>query len=100
MEISKRLKELRKSKSITVARMAEIMEVSQPTITRWENGTIDIPSSVLVRICTALGLTLAEFFAEETSDLPHDLRQLLKEAEGLTVEQRQKLTEFIRTVKG
>lgn len=47
----------------SVSHMADLMNVSQPTITRWENGTIDVPSSVLIRFITALGISLADFFA-------------------------------------
>ncbi|TEB15143.1 Helix-turn-helix domain protein [Pelotomaculum sp. FP] len=91
MDIGWRMKEARKIKGFTVAHMADLMGVTQPTITRWENGTIDIPSSVLIRYINALGLTPAEFFSEQLKELPPEIRQVLEKIKKLSPRQLQVL---------
>jgi transcriptional regulator with XRE-family HTH domain len=81
-----------------VETMADLMHVSQTTVTRWENGSIDIPSSVLLRYCEHLGIPLAEIFAEDTPELPFHLRQLLASAKELTPSQVEQLSLFLETM--
>ncbi|MDQ0287794.1 transcriptional regulator with XRE-family HTH domain [Desulfofundulus luciae] len=80
--------------------LAKLSGASQSAISEIESGKRKPTFDVLERIVKGLGLTLAEFFSEETPSLSPDLRQLLDEAESLTPEQRQKLVEFIRSMKG
>jgi len=63
------MRELRKLKKITVEEMADKMGVSVPTITRWENGSINFPISVLKKFCAVNNITYYEFFAAESQDL-------------------------------
>lgn len=62
MKVGMMLREARKEKGMKAEEAAELMGVAVPTITRWENGAIDIPSSVLFKYIQVLGKTLAEFF--------------------------------------
>ncbi|MCL6479932.1 MAG: helix-turn-helix domain-containing protein [Peptococcaceae bacterium] len=80
MDFGHRMRELRKLHNITVNGMAELMGVSTPTITRWENGTVDLSASVIKKFCSLIGITLAEFFTVEGQDLaqlPKDLWELV-----------------------
>ncbi len=99
MTLGKRLKELREKHQLTQYRLAKLSGVSQSHISEIESGDKEPTTGTLMKICSAMGLTLAEFFAEETPSLPPDLRQLLKEAESLTPGQRQKLIEFLKSIK-
>jgi len=67
MQVGALMRIARKSKNFTVAHMAELMGVSQPTIVRWENGTIDVPCSVLLRFIDKLDLSPREFFNSVSS---------------------------------
>lgn len=98
MNVGKRIQTLRKLKNISGAKLADLIDVSQAQISRYETGQNEVPLSILESICSVLGVTLAEFFSEEVPDLPSDVRQLLQEAKKLTPEQRKKLIEFIRTI--
>lgn len=99
MEIGHLMKSSRKLKGFTVARMADLMNVSQPTIVRWENGTIDVPSSVLMRFIETLDLTPSEFFAEtqEHEPLPSSVRQVMESIKKLTPQKLKILKDVLDT---
>ncbi|AKX95668.1 transcriptional regulator [Moorella thermoacetica] len=99
MTLGNRLKELREKHHLTQYRLAKLSGVSQSHISEIESGDKEPTTGTLMKICSAMGLTLAEFFTEETPSLPPDLRQILKEAESLTPGQRQKLIEFLKSIK-
>lgn len=98
-EISKRISELRKSKNISSNKLSILAGISQSYMRDLELGNNTPTIDVISRICSALGITLADFFAEEKTDIPPDLMQLLREAETLTPEQRAVLTDLIQTFK-
>ncbi len=96
MDIGHRLRDARKLKRFTVEQMADIMGVTQPTISRWENGSIDIPSSALMGYISALGLTLSEFFSDQAPEIPPDIRQMVELVKNLTPVQRELITSLIK----
>ncbi|QGP93343.1 helix-turn-helix protein [Neomoorella glycerini] len=100
MDIGLRIKFFRERQNLSMNALAKRSGASQSAISEIENGKRQPTFEVLERIVKGLGLTLAEFFAEETPSLPPDLRQLLREAESLTPSQRKKLVEFIKSMKG
>lgn len=56
--IGKRIKELRRSKRMTLEELADIIGTSKQTINRYENGIItNIPSEKIVSLANALGTT-------------------------------------------
>jgi repressor LexA len=58
---STKLKELRKSKGLTLDELAELIGTSKQTIHRYENGTItNVPPEKVVGLANALGTTPAE----------------------------------------
>lgn len=65
MDVGMRLKKIRTEKKITSVALAKKCNLSQSTISKLENNnrTADIPTISI--ICTALGLTLDEFFNEK-----------------------------------
>lgn len=100
MDTAIRIKQLREHNGISRTELARKAGISLSYLNEIERGLKSPTEHTLQKICRALGITLAEFFSEETPSLPPDLRQLLREAEILTPAQRKKLVEFIRSMKG
>jgi len=91
LNIGNKLKVIRKLKGLTTSEVAQKVNVSQSYISRFENNKAIPDVEMLANICSALGLTLAEFFAD-TSDqepLPPDICRLLDLAKQLTPRQRE-----------
>lgn len=99
MNIASRIAMLRQAMGWSKNKLAQESHLSQAYISQLEAGMKEPTTTTLQRICAALNISLADFFAEDASELPPDLRQLLREAEVLTPDQRKALTEFIRTLK-
>ncbi|AVX31842.1 helix-turn-helix protein [Carboxydocella thermautotrophica] len=100
MDIGKHIKKLRDQYELSMNELARRSGVAQSSISEIESGKRQPTFEVLERIISGFGLSFAEFFSEETPDMPPDLRQLLQEAESLTPEQRQLLTAFLKSLKG
>lgn len=96
--LGKRIRDIRMAKNVTASWLASKIGVSQSFISGIENGTKKCSFDNLEKICSALGITLTDFFNYEQTELPPDLSQLLQEAKKLTPEQRKKLIEFIRSI--
>lgn len=97
--IGKRIREIRKCKGVTASRLAEQIGVAQSFVSGIENGQKKCPLETLDAITTALEISLADFFAVETTSLDPSLKRLLLAAEKLTEEERDQLTAFILTLK-
>lgn len=80
MTIGERIKNIRKSKKISVDYLAKELGVSKTTIYRYEDATIEkIPVSIFDRLCILLDVTPAELMGNQsiTSDkleLPAEFR--------------------------
>ncbi|MBT2289254.1 helix-turn-helix transcriptional regulator [Paenibacillus albidus] len=46
----RRIRDLREDKDITQQKMAEFLNISQTTYSRYENGNLDVPSAVLIKL--------------------------------------------------
>lgn len=62
MEIGKRIRELRKTKKITLVELSQMTGVAQATLSRIETGIMRGTVESHEKIARALGLTLAEFY--------------------------------------
>lgn len=100
MNVGQRIKELREAAGLSINQLARLAGIGQSTLSYIEMGQRTPTVDTLLLICKALGITPVEFFKGYQFDIPPDLRQLLREAESLTPEQRKKLVEFIRSMKG
>ncbi|MCL6557694.1 MAG: helix-turn-helix domain-containing protein [Firmicutes bacterium] len=89
MDVGKRIKQLRKAKNISERELAELTSISQPVINRLENNNRSADVDSIERICSALGITLAEFFADQAPEMPPDIRRLVDLANRLTPKQRE-----------
>ncbi|CEP67838.1 Cro/C1-type helix-turn-helix domain [Moorella glycerini] len=100
MDFGARIKQLRETAGLSQNELARRAGIAQSSLSYLETGAKSPNVETLLHICKALGITVSEFLGEnEGQSLPADLRQLLREAEGLTPEQRRKLIEFIRSMK-
>lgn len=67
MDVIQRLNSLRLERNMSVYRLAELAGVNQSTLANtFSRGTVPSISN-LTAICEALGVTLAQFFAEDES---------------------------------
>lgn len=100
MRVGMKLRDARKERGMKVEEAAELMGVAVPTVTRWENGSIDIPSSALFKYIEVLGMTPAEFFGDSeepgvttrAAHLANGAKELPPEAE----KEIEQLIEYIR----
>lgn len=100
MNIGNRVKKLRESTGYSINKLAREAGIGQATLSYIEMNAKNPTIDTLLLICNGLNVSPSEFFKEQEPELPSDLRQLLREAESLTPAQREKLTEFIKSLKG
>lgn len=67
MPYSDTIAELRKKLGLTQARLAEMVEVEQPTVQRWESGKREPDFEALQRLADALGVEPGAFFADNVA---------------------------------
>jgi transcriptional regulator with XRE-family HTH domain len=97
MDVGTRLTRFRESKKISKNKLAQEVGVTQGFISQVELGNRLPTLEVLNRICTALGITLAEFFADtrEREPLPPEIRQIIDKAQKLTPRQLKILNDVL-----
>lgn len=94
-----KLKKLRKSKGLTTQQVADLVNVSQSYISRFENNRAVPDVDMLQQILKSLDSNIADFYSDG-EQLPPDLLQLLETAKVLTGEERKALIQLIKTMKG
>lgn len=104
------IRQLRKEKNLSMNELAQYLEVSQPSISRLEKGTIELTLSQFEKMCTVFELTPTQFFnllnqQVETNldehisikmDLDDELHQLIN---NLTTEQKKGLYVLLQPYK-
>lgn len=69
-----RIKEISKSKGVTITNLAELVGITQPNMSNIANGKTTPSLELLVRVADALGVSPAELFAPQptnTITCPH-----------------------------
>lgn len=99
MDILQRITEMREERHWTEYQLAEKSGLTQSTISSWyrKNMLPTIPS--LLKICDAFGVTMSQFFLEESNQtvLLNDKQLMLIEAAGrLDTEQYDALLDFLQ----
>ncbi|MGM9572018.1 MAG: helix-turn-helix domain-containing protein [bacterium] len=84
MDYGTRIKELRKNKKISARSLALNINLDPSQISKIENNASKPSLDSLEKICTALGITLSDFFAEEPNYLPPELAKIAKQYNSLT----------------
>lgn len=93
MDISKRLRWLREKTGYTQNGLAERAGVSQTHLRRVELGQADITVNHLQLLCDALGITLKEFFDDESN--ANDIAAAFSK---LSPKQKKLLLEFLESL--
>lgn len=63
VEIGKFIAECRKNKNMTQNQLAEMLNITNKSISKWENGSCLPDSSLYEPLCDILGITINELFA-------------------------------------
>ncbi len=53
----KRIRDLREDKDFSQKQLADMLNISQSTYSRYENGFLDIPSEILITLSRIYGVT-------------------------------------------
>lgn len=85
MDVISKIIHLRKQKGYSVYKLAKLAGISQSFLREVEIGQKQPSVSILDKICSALGLTLAEFFIEDSGQiqLRDSLKPLIKALQNL-----------------
>ena len=65
MEVAERIKKIRKAKNLSQKEVTAAINMGAAQFSRIENGKTDPSISTLEKIAQALGVTLAELFADD-----------------------------------
>lgn len=89
MDIGERVRKFRKQAGLKIVTLAEMVSASRVYISNIERDK-EIPTlKMLDKICSALGLTFAEFFSNQTFETPHEIRQVMEKIKRLSPRQLQ-----------
>lgn len=105
MTTSYRLKELRKEKNLTQAKVAEALGITQQSYARWESGKVTPTSEKLAQIAKFYGVTTDYLLGEQTDEVDLSNVELLfrMTSDGMTKEEqevfKEELIEFIKERK-
>ena len=97
--IGPRIKELCDKQQITKYRLSQMTGVTQTVLSRIMKGE-NVPTiQTIEKICAALNISLAQFFAKDENppDLTAEQREIIETWNGLTPEERERLMKIIRT---
>lgn len=84
-EIGKKLKARRKSLNLTQSALAEMVDLTESSISRYEAGRIStMPTSTIKRLCEALHIEPSELLGlTPEKSFEYDLKEILKMADDL-----------------
>ena len=97
--IGPRVKELCDKQQITKYRLSQMTGVTQTVLSRIIKRE-NVPTiQTLEKICAALNISLAQFFAKDENppDLTAEQKEIIETWNGLSPEERERLMKIIRT---
>jgi len=97
IDIGNRIREIRKLKNVTVSWLADEIGVAQSFVSGIENGTKKCSLENLDKICTALGITLSDFFADRPPELPPEVRRVCDKLQNLSPDKLKILESVLNT---
>ncbi|GAB6159372.1 hypothetical protein JCM39194_25730 [Desulfotomaculum varum] len=102
MDIASRIIELRKNIGFNTNQLAKLANISYSTLYEVETGKKQPSVYTLEKICTALGITLSEFFSDtqEQEPLPPEVRQICEKVKQLSPDKLKVLNAVLDTWKG
>ena len=99
--IGPRIKELCDKQQITNYRLSQMTGVTQTVLSRIIKGE-NVPTiQTIEKICVALNISLAQFFAKDENppDLTAEQREIIETWDELGREERRILLQFVRSLK-
>lgn len=96
--VANRIVKLREAAGLSTNKLSTITGISQSNLRTIELGQTSPTVETLYLICFGLGVSLNEFFSDDTLNSFCD-NPLYKAITGLTTEQQYKLLEFIESIK-
>lgn len=86
------LKYLRKRKGFTQKELADLLNVSEITVNRYETGAVPIPrSSRLKKLAAVLGVTEGDLMGWQDSDLSGEVHMLARGLQSLPEDKRRQV---------
>lgn len=103
MDAKERIKELMKVKNITDYRLAKLSGLSQSTISNLFNRNNAPTIPTLEAICNGLGISMAQFFTDDSDEslvyLTAEQKELFDEWVALSAEQKDIIERIIKSYK-
>lgn len=99
MNIGQKIKKVREGQNMSMNTLAKLCKVSQPNLSRIENGQQQPAFDTLERIIAALGYTTADFFLSDKPELEPDVKRLLNSIQALNSCQRLALYAFLEEMR-
>ena len=99
MNTAKRIEELRKERGWTIYRLSIETGLAQQSIRGWlDPNKRSSPTVATIEIlCDAFGITLVDFFTEETtSEIPPEIAKLYYNWSTLSIDEQQQLGKLIQ----
>ncbi|BBB91438.1 MAG TPA: helix-turn-helix transcriptional regulator [Methylomusa anaerophila] len=98
MNIGGRIREIRKQSGLKINQLAETVGIDRVYLSDIERGKSTPSLKTLEAICTALNISLSDFFAEQGQELDPEIRRLVDTVKKLTPEQREYLQKLLETI--
>src|SRR6202162_6428119 len=97
--VGSRIRELRKGRHLTQTELSDKIGIAQSDLSRMEQGEYKVGLDTLFKVLQVFELKMGEFFGE-TEDLPAaELRDLVKEFQGLSSQAQREVRDFLRFKK-
>ena len=100
MNVLDRIVELRTERNWTEYQLAEKSGLTQSTISSWYRKDVSPTIPSLEKICDAYGITMAQFFLEDstTTDLTPIQMELIESSHKLYAKQLERLVGFLKSL--
>ncbi len=99
MDIAKRIKDLRELKELSIYDMTIRTGLSHSCILKIENGQRQPNLNTLTKLCDGMGVTLGEFFADESSAVLNDQeRTVVKAMKKLSKRQKEAIVKLLNSM--
>ncbi len=100
MNIGTRITELREAKGLSTNALSKKAGVAQSHLREIEMSNKQPGIDVLDRICRGLGITLVDFFEDDTAnkEFSAEMRRMIRAAEKLRPDQVELIAKFIESI--
>ncbi|AXU76140.1 helix-turn-helix domain-containing protein [Clostridioides difficile] len=100
MDVTQRIIELRDKKGYSTNKLATKAGLTQSTLQSILSGRNQASINTIEKICSALDISLSDFFNEKSNvDLPDYLLDFIESSKNLSKEQLQALSIFLKTLE-